>query len=227
MCVSLSIQKCEIQPTLINLDPNEYSQEFHYNSFAVNLDRCVGSCNTINDLSNKVCVPNKTEDLNLSIFNMITGINESKTLTKHISCKRKCKFDEKICKSNKWWNNYKCRCECKKHHICEKDCVWNSATCNCENRRYLASIMDDSAIICDEVIESRDEEWKTILTNFNKNFYILLVFLLTTIALLIAVSIYCYLINYQAKQKHLLPFHNTKLKKIHMDNINWKFKNES
>ena len=42
-----------------------------------------------------MCVPNKTEDLNLSIFNMITGINESKTLTKHISCKRKCKFDEK------------------------------------------------------------------------------------------------------------------------------------
>ena len=33
-------------------------------------------------LSNKVCVPNKTEDLNLSVFNMITGINESKTLRK-------------------------------------------------------------------------------------------------------------------------------------------------
>ena len=32
----------------------------------------------------KVCVLNKTEDLNLSIFNMITGINESKTLTKYI-----------------------------------------------------------------------------------------------------------------------------------------------
>ena len=53
----------------------------------VKLDRCVGSCNTLNDLSNKVCVPNKTEDLNLSVFNMITGINELKTLTKHISCK--------------------------------------------------------------------------------------------------------------------------------------------
>ena len=26
---------------------------------------------------------------------MITGINESKTLTKHLSCKFKCKFDEK------------------------------------------------------------------------------------------------------------------------------------
>ena len=31
---------------------------------------------TLNDLSNKVYVPNKTEDLNLSVFNMITGINE-------------------------------------------------------------------------------------------------------------------------------------------------------
>ena len=34
----------------------------------------VGSCNILNDLS-KVCVPNKTEDLNLSVFNMIIGIN--------------------------------------------------------------------------------------------------------------------------------------------------------
>ena len=41
--------------------------------------------NTLNDLSNKVCVPNKIEDLNLSVFNMITGINKSKTLTKDIS----------------------------------------------------------------------------------------------------------------------------------------------
>ena len=50
----------------------------------VKLDRCVGSCNTVSDLSNKVCVPNKTEDLNLSIFSMIARINESKILTKHI-----------------------------------------------------------------------------------------------------------------------------------------------
>ena len=28
-CVSLNNQKCMIQPTVINLHPNEYSQEFH------------------------------------------------------------------------------------------------------------------------------------------------------------------------------------------------------
>ena len=64
--------------------------------------------------------------------------------------------------------------------------------------------MDGLVIICDEVIESYDWE-----TDFNEkktnckmqNFYILVGFLLITIALLIAVIIYWYLIKYQAKQK--------------------------
>ena len=52
-------------------------------------------CNTLtlNDLSNKVCVPNKIEPLILSLFSMITGINEWKTLARHLYCKCKCKFD--------------------------------------------------------------------------------------------------------------------------------------
>ena len=67
-CVFLSNQKCKIQPTLINLHSNKYSQELHYYPFSVKLDRRVGSCNAFNDLSNKVCVPRKTEDLNLSVL---------------------------------------------------------------------------------------------------------------------------------------------------------------
>ena len=106
--MSLSNQKFVIQLTLINLHPNEYSQEFHCYPFVVKLDRFVESCNTLNDLSNKVCVPNKIEDLNLSVFNMITGINESKTLTKPLSCTSKCKFDGRKCNSDQCWNNNKC-----------------------------------------------------------------------------------------------------------------------
>ena len=49
---------------------------------------------------------------------MIKGINESKTLTKNISCD-----------CNQWWNSNKCRCECKKRHACEKNYVLNAATC--------------------------------------------------------------------------------------------------
>ena len=122
-CVSLCNQKCEIQPTIINLQPNEYCQEFHYYPFLVKLDRCFGSCNTVIDLSNKICIPNKIGKLNLTVFNMITGINESKTLTKHLSCKCKCRFGRKKCNSNQWWNNDKCRCESKRINVCEKDYV--------------------------------------------------------------------------------------------------------
>ena len=177
------------QPTLITLHPNEYSQEFHCYSFAVKLDRCVGSCNVVNSLSNKLCIPNKTENLNLSVFNMIAGINESKTSTEHISCKFKFRFDGRKC------------------NVC------NPYTRNCKNGKYLASIMDNSAIMCDKIIQSYEEE-----TNFNEkksNYsYILLAFLLITIALLIAVSISFYLIKFRANQKHLLPFRftNNKLK---------------
>ena len=44
----------------------------------------------------------------------------------------------------------------------KKDYVWNPSTDNCENEKYLASIMDDSTSICDEVIESYKEEIKII-----------------------------------------------------------------
>ena len=57
--------------------------------------KCVRSCNTLNDLSNKVSAPNKTEDLNLRAFKMITAINESKVLTKHVTCKSKGRFNAK------------------------------------------------------------------------------------------------------------------------------------
>ena len=78
--------------------------------------------------------------------------------------------------------------------------------------------MDDSTIMCDEIRE------ETVPTNLNENkascktqiFYILLAFLSNTIALLIAVSIYCYMIKCRGKQKHLLPFRfsNNTLKEI-------------
>ena len=54
---------------------------------------------------------------------MITGINESRTLTKHISCKCQCNFDRKKCSSNQKWNSNKCWYECKnpkKHCLCKK-----------------------------------------------------------------------------------------------------------
>ena len=72
---------------------------------------------------------------------------------------------------------------------------------SCKNGKYLASIIDDSVITYEQIIDakakSNDEKTKTVPTNFNQknitcktqSFYILLAFLLITIALLIGVSI--------------------------------------
>ena len=62
----------------------------------------------------------------------------------------------------------------------KKDYTWNPSTCSWKNGKYLANIMYDSAIACDEVIDSFDEKTKTVLTNLNEkkgicktqNFYI-------------------------------------------------------
>ena len=75
----------------------------------------------------------------------------------------------------------------------------------------------------DAEVKSNDET-KSISANFNEkkatcktqNFYISLAFLLITTTLLIAVSIYCYLIKYQAKQKHSSPYHVTNNKLINV-----------
>ena len=82
---------------MINLHPNKYSREFQYNPFAVKLDRCVGSFYTLNHLSNKVCVRNKTGNFSVSVFIVITEINESESLTNQMLCKFKCIFNGRKC----------------------------------------------------------------------------------------------------------------------------------
>ena len=145
---------------------------------------------------------------------MITGKNESQTLAKGMSCECECKFDRTRCNSNQWWNNTKCWWECKNIHVC--------MIIKMENGKYFASIM--GKIICDEIIDIREANFNEKNTTCKtQSFYILLAFLLITITLLIAVSIYYYLIKYWVKQKHLLPFHNTKLKQSCIDSINWKW----
>ena len=132
---------------------------------------------------------------------MITGINEWKKLTKHVSWKCEYKFDSRKCNSNQKWNNDKCGCECKNP---KKHCVWKKDyICyrSLKNGEYVESIIDVSLILCDEIIDTR----KTALTkSTSTSFYNSVAFLLITITLLIAFII-CPIRN-QSKQKHILSY---------------------
>ena len=148
-CVYLSNQKLRIQPTLINLHHNKYSQELHYYPSAIKLDKFLGGCNTLNDLSNKVYVLYKTDDLNIYVFNMITGKNANVNVNL---------MEENVSQIKSGiMRNVNVSIECEKAYI------WNSATCSCENGNYLASITADLVSTFDEFAE----ETKTVPTNFN------------------------------------------------------------
>ena len=53
------------RPTIIDLNPGKHNQGLRQYPFMVNLDRCDGSCNTLDDPLIRTCVPNKTENVNL------------------------------------------------------------------------------------------------------------------------------------------------------------------
>ena len=96
LCMSLSNQKCEIQPTLINLHPNEYNQELHYYPFAVKqvqtsvLEVLIVLMNYL--IEYVFQIKKKTK---YTYFQYDYRKNETKILTKDISCKYKSIFDEK------------------------------------------------------------------------------------------------------------------------------------
>ena len=96
----------------IDVNPNKP----HFYPFMASLDRCNGSCNTLDYLPDGICVLNKADDLNLVVFDMITRKNWETALTKHASWDFKCKFDGQKCNLFQTWN---------------KDYVWNPDRCVC------------------------------------------------------------------------------------------------
>ena len=71
-----------VTPTLIDL----YGNELYNYSLIINLGRCDGCCNTVEDPFGRIYVPYKTEDVNLNVFDVIAGLNKAKRLQEHTLC---------------------------------------------------------------------------------------------------------------------------------------------
>ena len=104
-------EQCMGRPTLIAIDLN--AVELKCYPFEINLDEYSGSYNV---LSQKVCVPKETKEINVKVFNMIKNkVEAKKTITKHISCHSKYNFNRTTYNSNQKWNNKTCQCEYKNY----------------------------------------------------------------------------------------------------------------
>ena len=75
-CVSMNNQECKIRPKVAN---NNSSEPSLY-PYSILVNKCSGSCNNINDLYAKLCVPDVIKSMNIKVFNLVSRTNE----TRHI-----------------------------------------------------------------------------------------------------------------------------------------------
>ena len=76
--MSLNNQSYMTRPTVINQNLYEYNLGLRYYPFMVNLNIYNGSCNTLNDPSDRICVPNKIKGIELSVLNTIQELIDEK-----------------------------------------------------------------------------------------------------------------------------------------------------
>ena len=85
--------------------------ELHQYPFTNSMSRCDGRCNSLEDPFGRICVPNKVEDVNLKVINVIKGTNKWSALLKQTSCECRCESDGRKCNSTRKWNDDKCQWE--------------------------------------------------------------------------------------------------------------------
>ena len=214
--VSLNNQTCQARPTLLNIN----SDETLFYPLTVSVNNCRGSCSIIND----VCVPNKVNNMNVKVFTLMSGVNETKCLVKQQSCK--CRLHKRVCNSKEKRNHDKCQCECKESDdwgSCKNYYIWNPTTYNCECNKacktdeYLEirNYSCKKRLIGKLVLECEDEMLNATETLLNDKKVTLpyphyfIGFICLLLLVVICVSCYFYCSKYQSKQKHLLPFQDT------------------
>ena len=100
--------------------------------YKIGVNRCVGSCNDINNPYIKVCSPDIVKNTGIKVFDLISQQNNFRNITFHESCKCGCLLDEKVCNNRQKWNKNKCRREFLKIEECSDNSCWNVVNCRCE-----------------------------------------------------------------------------------------------
>ena len=90
-CVSVTNQACMPRPKI--LDVNEGVGEALFYLYNVLVNKCSGSCNTLDDSMAKLCVPNIINRVNMKIYNFLMRLNETRNVLWHESCKCVCRLN--------------------------------------------------------------------------------------------------------------------------------------
>ena len=127
-CVSMNNQECNIRTEIIDVNTNKPM----FYPYSVKINKCKGSCNTINNLYTKFCIPGTFKNTNVKVFKKT---NETRHIKYHKICKCKCRLDASVCNNKQRWNENKYRCECKElfdKGMHQKIFIWNPSNCECK-----------------------------------------------------------------------------------------------
>ena len=73
-CVSMSSQNCKIRSEIVDFNSNE-PLFYPYN---IKINKCRGSCNSINVPYAKLCVPDVIKNINVKVFNLMSRTDKTR-----------------------------------------------------------------------------------------------------------------------------------------------------
>ena len=168
-CLSVVNQKCMPRPKILNV--NEGIGEVLFYPHNVLVNKCSGSCDTLDNPMSKICVPKIIKNLNMNVYNFLMRLNETRNVLWHESCKCVCRLNSSVCNSKQIWNSDICRCDCNEDFAgvvsCDKGYTWNPSTCECQCDRWCKTgqYLDHKNCICKNKLVGRLIEECTSVIN--------------------------------------------------------------
>ena len=133
-CLSVINRKCMPRPKILHV--NEGVGEALFYPYNVLVNKCRGSCNTLDDPMARLCVPNIIKRVNIKVYNFLMRLNETRNVLWHESRKCICRLNSSVCNSKQIWNSDTCSCNCNEDFdgiiSCGKGYTWNPSTCECQ-----------------------------------------------------------------------------------------------
>ena len=90
-CLSLINRKCMPRPKILNV--NEGIGKALFYPYNVLVNKCSGSCDTLDNPMSKICVPKLIKNINMKVYNFLMRLNETRNVLCHKSCKCVCKLN--------------------------------------------------------------------------------------------------------------------------------------
>ena len=206
-CLSVVNQKCMPRPKILNV--NEGISEALFYPYNVLVNKCSGSCNTLEDPMARLCFSKTIKNVNMKVYNFLMRLNETRNVLWHESCKYVCKLNSSVCNSKQIWNSDTCRYDCNEDFAgiisCDKGYTWNPSSCECQCDMWCkpGQYLDHKNCVCKNKLIGRViEECTSIInktminnkdniTNDNTYSILFIVFLIVFIVFLIGFIYYC------------------------------------